>query len=240
MEDRPNFYAIIPANVRYADINGNAKLLYGEITALCHKEGYCWASNNYFAKLYNVKPNSISRWVGLLVKAGFVEINIVKTGKGNEVSRKICIIGQQVQGIIKKGGGVSRKMVRGIIKNGEHTTTTTTTINNNLLKVQSTYELYIDKFNLNANKYKLTDKRKTKIGKRLIDAGEEMLNKAIVNTSNNVFYMGENDRGWKADLDFIVRSFEQVEKLSNMQEQGATKYNIKDVNINDGAWKVLI
>lgn len=32
--ETPNYYAIIPAEVRYASIPGNAKLLYGEISAL--------------------------------------------------------------------------------------------------------------------------------------------------------------------------------------------------------------
>lgn len=44
---------MIPANVRYADISPSAKLLYGELTGLTEQEGFYWASNAYFAKLYN-------------------------------------------------------------------------------------------------------------------------------------------------------------------------------------------
>jgi hypothetical protein len=87
---------------------------------------------------------------------------------------------------------------------------------NDLIKTQSVYDFYIDKFKKNKNAYKLTDKRKQKIKARLNDAGLEMIKKAINNTVSSSFHLGDNDRGWQADLDFIVRSYEQVERLANM------------------------
>ena len=43
MKDKPNYYAIIPAIVRYDnDLKPNEKLLYGEITALTNKTGACY------------------------------------------------------------------------------------------------------------------------------------------------------------------------------------------------------
>ena len=62
--ENPNYYAIIPANVRYnKTLKANEKLLYGEITALMQKTGECWASNNYFARLFEVTPQAISKWL---------------------------------------------------------------------------------------------------------------------------------------------------------------------------------
>jgi hypothetical protein len=55
MNEKPGYYAIIPADVRYdTKLPQGAKILYSEITALSNKNGYCWASNDYFAKLYSV------------------------------------------------------------------------------------------------------------------------------------------------------------------------------------------
>lgn len=76
--ERPNYFAVIPANVRYSDISASAKLLYGEITALANKTGTCWASNKYFADLYGVHSDSITRWVKELESAGFVTTKINK------------------------------------------------------------------------------------------------------------------------------------------------------------------
>ena len=91
--ENPNFYAIIPASVRYADITPNAKLLYGEITALCNKEGYCYATNQYFANLYNVSKISISKWIKELTENGFIESEInYKEGSKEILNRYIRIV----------------------------------------------------------------------------------------------------------------------------------------------------
>lgn len=73
--EHPNYYSILPANVRYDKRLGkpNAKILYSEITALSNKDGYCHASNGYFAKLYDVDSTTISKWISLLVKYGYLE-----------------------------------------------------------------------------------------------------------------------------------------------------------------------
>ena len=92
------FYAIIPANVRYSAITPNAKLLYGEITALCNKTGVCYASNQYFASLYGVSKKSISKWIKELQENGFVKCEIIyKDGSKEIVNRYVRIVTEPME-----------------------------------------------------------------------------------------------------------------------------------------------
>ena len=105
MKDKPNYYAIIPANVRYSSLKPNAKLLYGEITALSNKLGYCFASNSYFAELYGVSKNTVSRWLTDLKKLGFITIQIERNSNKEITKRIIGIDKKDDTPIDKKGKG---------------------------------------------------------------------------------------------------------------------------------------
>ena len=93
------YYAVIPANVRYdADIPANAKLLYGEITALCNQKGYCWATNEYFANLYGCSKRSISEWIAKLKEKGYIGVNIIyKDGTKEIQNRYIKIVDSPIE-----------------------------------------------------------------------------------------------------------------------------------------------
>jgi hypothetical protein len=106
--DKPNYYAIIPAGVRYSEIKPNAKLLYGEITALTNKKGYCFASNNYFAELYNVNKNTISLWIKELKDFGFIYVELKYKDK-QIIERRIAITILNEGYHEKRGGGVIKK-----------------------------------------------------------------------------------------------------------------------------------
>lgn len=81
-QNKPNYYAIIPANVRYdKDLSANAKLLYGEITSLCNDKGYCWATNQYFSSLYEVSERTIQNLIKQLVDKNYIQIDIINNSK---------------------------------------------------------------------------------------------------------------------------------------------------------------
>jgi hypothetical protein len=98
-ENKKSYYAIIPANVRYdSSLPANAKLLYGELTALCNAEGYCWASNAYFADLYGVSKKSISNWITTLSKRGYISVEMrYKEGTAEILDRYVRIVPEGIE-----------------------------------------------------------------------------------------------------------------------------------------------
>lgn len=103
--ETPNYYAIIVASVRYDKrLKANAKLLYGEITALTGKHGFCWADNKYFAQLYEVSIGTISRWISQLESFGYLRIQYFPE-QGNK--RRIYI--SETIGIVKNDNRVLPK-----------------------------------------------------------------------------------------------------------------------------------
>ncbi|MEN0402096.1 helix-turn-helix domain-containing protein [Staphylococcus aureus] len=87
MTDQPSYYSIITANVRYDNrLTDSEKLLFAEITSLSNKYEYCTASNGYFATLYSVVKETISRRISNLNKFGYLKIEIIKDG--NEVKQR--------------------------------------------------------------------------------------------------------------------------------------------------------
>ena len=107
MKDNPSYYAIIPANVRYSDLKPNAKLLYGEITALSNKFGFCFASNKYFSELYNVNKNTVSSWLSDLKNYGFIVIKIERDSNLQIIKRCIGITKNTDSPIHEKMKGIS-------------------------------------------------------------------------------------------------------------------------------------
>lgn len=104
--EQPNYYAIIPASIRYdSEITDFAKILYAEITALSNKQGFCSASNGYFAELYRRNDSTISETISSLTKRGHIRSEVQENYK-----RKIYPLVKIPKGGTEKAeGGVSGK-----------------------------------------------------------------------------------------------------------------------------------
>lgn len=125
MKEKPNYYSILTANVRYdRNLEPNAKLLYSELTALCNKDGYCWASNEYLAWLYGFGTRTISRLINSLSQSGYIVVEIIQKDKK---SRKIRLADIQLVRPVAKNGhsseSSSQTKTKAVAKNGVYNNT---------------------------------------------------------------------------------------------------------------------
>ena len=157
-KENPNYYAIIPSFVRYdKDLTPNEKLIYGEITALSNKDGFCWSKNKYFANLYDVTTQTVSRWLKHLEDKGYIHREIIRNEKNQIIKRKIFItpINKNVNTSTQKCLDPINKNVKGNI-----TSNNTTSMNNkDTIVEKEKYEEIIGYLNeLTDSKYKSTTK----------------------------------------------------------------------------------
>ena len=117
-ENKIGYYAVIPSTVLFNnELKPNEKLLYAVITVLSNKEGYCYASNSYLGKLFNVIPHTISIWVSNLKNKGFLYVDIITDEKGEVLQRRIYP--NDTPYVINKTGGMFQKGQYNIISNNK-------------------------------------------------------------------------------------------------------------------------
>ena len=121
MSDTPSYFSILTASVRYSkDLTDFEKILFSEITALTHKNGYCTASNAWIAELYGKHPDTISKAISKLVKSGFLSLEIVRNEKNEIVLRKIFINANADTPIGKNADTCRQKRQREYYKNNQY------------------------------------------------------------------------------------------------------------------------
>lgn len=216
MENKPNYYAIIPANVRYSNITANAKLLYGEITALTNQKGYCYATNDYFAKLYNVSKVSISKWIKELIENDFITSELIFKQSSKEIlNRYIRIVVYPI-----------KENLNTPIK--EKLKDNTTSINNTINKEKEIKEI-AKQFKIRWNEFATRNKLPTILkdfddGKikafsaRLKECGNYDKFCAIIseNWNNSEFIRGENNAKFVFNLTFILQK-KSFSKMMNKE-----------------------
>ena len=63
------------ADVRYdSRLSSTAKVIMVEISALTNKEGYAWATNQYFSDTFGISKSQVSRIVRQLAECGYINV----------------------------------------------------------------------------------------------------------------------------------------------------------------------
>ena len=88
------------------------RLLLISILSLCKQKGYCWATNEYFAELFNVRKQTISKSISSLSKNNYIELKFDNSEKNN--SKRIIKISEA---LVKILSGIKENMNTSINKN---------------------------------------------------------------------------------------------------------------------------
>ncbi|HAR6333578.1 TPA: DnaD domain protein [Staphylococcus pseudintermedius] len=135
MDEQPNYYSIIPANVRYdKELKPMEIIMYGEITALANKHGYAYASNSYFAGLYQVHKKTVSNWINHLKEKGYIKTVVTRNEDMSVKDRKIYITPPYE---MKNGEGYPQKNGEGYPQKDSHPIHKKTEENNTSINITS-------------------------------------------------------------------------------------------------------
>lgn len=227
LTEKPGYYAIIPAVVRYDKrLSANAKLLYGEITCLLNFKNKCFATNAYFARLYEVTEVQISRLIKQLIDAGHVVTLLEPSSTGTQrfISLPINI---NVNTPINKN--VNTRLNKNVKHNIQSINTNTSLFNNNedsdsfkqpeevkkeegarAKTLDERAAAFIDIFNkISGDKRRVTSKVKAALKARLKDYNPEEIVKAMKNAFLDPFHKENNFL--YVDAEYVLRE-KSIEK----------------------------
>lgn len=146
-----SYFAVIPADVRYdKKLPMGARLLYGEITALCNEKGFCWASNKYFAELYDVTTVTVSNWVSELINGGYIISNFRYLGETKAIENRCLSIKENFNTYSKNlYEGIKENFNTPIKENFKQNNTSINTTFNNKERKKEDYNSLIDAYTQN-------------------------------------------------------------------------------------------
>lgn len=232
--EKPNYYGILPANVRYdKELKPMEKILFTEISSLTSKEGYCYAKNSYFAELYDVHKNTVGNWINNLVKRGYLKsVIIYEKGTKNIQERRLYIttptnektdtsINKKIDTCQSKNlEGINEKIDTPINEKIEDNNTsinnTSLLLNNNNIHVKNEFSQSCDKikskwikiaqeYDLSGKQLKIDDKRKKAIKNLFKEYSVEELLQAIDKIHISKFMQGDNKNKWQVTFDWLIK-----------------------------------
>lgn len=214
----------IPAEIWLTkELTVGEKLMYVEIESLSKLQRGCFASNAHFAEMFSISNSRVSEIISSLATKGFVSVEQKRQGV-RTVQRVIQIIprhptsSENTKNPFGKGEEGSSEKAQG--KNTSLSNTEKEGTPRHPQAEDIPYEAILEKYNQVCGKtfkgaIALTPKRKTNIrtlfnlkikNKRPFkEHGMEFWEAYFNDCLLNSHWRGQNDRGWKADLEFLTR-----------------------------------
>lgn len=90
-----------------------AKILYGFIASLAQVSGYCFATNKYLEEAAGVSDKTIQRNLKLLKDAGYIDVEVIRTERGEVKERRIrCMVSFRGEKIERREQKKTKEAVR--------------------------------------------------------------------------------------------------------------------------------
>lgn len=246
------YFAVIPAIVMYDErLTYLERLLYGTITLLTKRDGYCYASNGYLGSLYKCNEMTISRHINQLKKYGYLTVEIkdnyqrkiyVNLPKEGVIQNCIGSYTKSYKGVNENAEGVIQKRIDNNISQYYESNNKKENINNtNVLfdqqelveseKPKNEYQTIIDAWNQLpvTNIRYIKGNRLTLLKARLKEYTLDEVLSAISNIKESPFLLGGNKQGWQITFDWFVRpnNFPKVFEgnYTHQQQQNTHTWN---------------
>ena len=209
--EKPSYFAVIPASVRYDKrLKPIERLLFGEITCLTNKDGYCFASSSYFAELYDTQRETISRYISNLAKCGYILIEI-ENGYQRKIYLKEGVI-KQSQGVMELSQGCNQTITSPCDqKITQNNTSINNLTNNSKEEVEEeksqNHKIILDAWNELpiASITGIRGKRLDALRARLKEYSQDDILKAIDLIKKCPFLLGDNQRNWQITFDWFLK-----------------------------------
>lgn len=188
------------------------------------RDGKCFASNLTISKVVNSSSSGVRQSLYRLESKGYISMIYDE----NNHRKNINTLVQMRGGVSNETGGVSEMRHR---DNNTKKEEYTSEMVEQIQKVYKAWLVYmiVDpevRFHGDADSrstalkdatrsYRLTDKRRVAIARRLKDSGYERVMRAIKSISQSDFHRGINDTNWTATMEWLLKSYEKVEEWAN-------------------------
>lgn len=205
MKDYPNFYSILTADVRYdTQLTFFEKVMYAEMSALSNKTGECWASNKWFAEVFNQSTRTITRAISKLEELGYIKVSFEYEGK--QITKRIIKIALPMDKKVYSPN--DKNVMAGIDKNGEDNNTS-----KNNTRVNILYERDKDDFQRFWEKLQGRKKNKNDALRQYLKIDSEMSAEELANKFNQLLNSREEkfvpyphrwlkNEGWLEEIKF--------------------------------------
>ena len=207
-----SWYWIHTHILRDRTLTKSEKIVYSTIASYSNSQQECFPSIKTISLDSGVAKRHVYRCLTALRKRKLLEV-VHKRGRSNVYI--LCKTtpnsgGGDIMSPVTNRHGGGDMMSGGGDKEALLTRSNITRLNKLDRDPQEIFDYYVKR---TSSKEKLSPKRKQSIRSRIKDFGVDGCKQAIDGMMRDRFYRGENDRGWKADLDYIFRNFEITEKL---------------------------